>query len=570
MKIISKANSKREIAQSFHDFSKIGAYFENFRVGRDRSLRKRFGFSKLLDLSVSPSAVYINGSDSMSSVHVLLGTYLSDVDLENLYESKPHAVSPPSQYYTSSAISFQGETVIFDGSHPSLIKSDGSAVPISAYVPLCANMWENDSRGEIFEELNCLSNHFRATYKLTGPPDTLYLPYGAERIDCVKCNGRIMPDDEYELSEDGTRIICYFSEDEGVITVYATVSDYFVESSPVSRCRLATSSDHESADVYVFGSSQEGNEGLVFCSSKAHASVDSYTKTLYGVNSELCFFIGSRFRLGSHKEIRALKCIGDDVLIFSEDECYRLKKGGEPTLLNSGLGASNNGSVTLCGQTPVCVCRNGIYRISLAEKSENTVFERIASCADLDVTSSFLESACVCYAPTENEVFIYSRYCDGVLVHSFESGVTSHFTGFHANIMFCFGTRTYFIDKNVLFVFSDTEHFDSTDNESKLPVRASFKSVSLDLGEPFTEKKCSGLSLYSTSQSEDLTVRLELDGVRGEELKFKSQAANTPCVVCRKLPRHNFYTLFVSISDESTGDLRVHALGLSADAQKSK
>lgn len=566
MKIISKP--KDQVSVCLKDLTRNEAVLENLMIDADLSLRKRNGYKRLFDLSIAPSSVYVNGSSPYHSVHAVRGSCVCALDLENLCEAAvPSEKESPGGY--SSVVRFKNETLIFDGDRVSKLE-DGKAVPLSPYVPLCASMWKSGERGEIYEGRNLLSNHFRATYDLDASPELLYLPFKADRIDCIIYDGSAIDENEYELSEDGMSIICSFPNDQSVITVYASFDESFVLDGDLASCSSAVSSDHESATLFAFGSPGREAEEYVFVSNATDkAQRDDFASSLYGVNSELCFFEDSKLRVGSRKKITAVKCIGDDVLLFTEDECWLSRDGEAPVILSMGSGAACNESVVLYRGDVVFAGKSGIFRMSLADSKENVKIETVSDSSVFP--NAFLEGARLCLDGVSNVLLIYNElYGDGAFAYSFETKALSHFTGFSPHVMFCFGGKTYFTTDNTLFVFSKDSCFDSPDGEARIPVKALFKSKILDLGEPFNEKKLSSLSLRATSGSQKLSVTVELDGRKKEDVKLKAVSSPFPNVFLRKLPPHRFSSVTVGISDGSEGELHVSAFELRARKLKRK
>ena len=543
---------------------------ENFRIERDGTLKKRNGFAKICDLPQTPISFSLMGNEMSDGVcfpgdHAVYFVTLDPISCGILGDEEQEINSS-----VAKVLPYGNTHLLFDGVYPK-VYARGRFENVSGYVPLCAKDWDVNSVGEINEDLNLLSDHYRATYKIPKNYSSflINLPFYAEEVDFLTVDGVLIDPEEYSFLRNRSSVLCDFlkridfGDDEfKTVTVYASTPPY--DADPLFRTRKAFLASDGS--VIAYDARGEGNDCLVFRSDVSQKRTnDSISVNLYEANSDLYFpENGSRYSSPNGDTVTSVVQLDEKIFFFTDSECLCFDEAHKaPISVSCDFGSASEALV--CNSQIFTVCRNGFYLWDIPSDVSERKVKRLSFPFDVDFDWDFCKNVCLLYDPVRNEVYVFLKKLGGAFVYSFERDAFTLFSGFFADLAFFFCGRVYFSKGPELFAFLD-EYVDRPSEDEDLTITSSFTLRPIDFGEAFKKKKCVSCALSVTSKQILCGLCVELDDGHTFSASASQKGGKLPSVIVKKMPPYRFYSASFSVTDRSRGELSVHCLSFEGRA----
>lgn len=488
--------------------AKGAADIRNFRILPDGSLRKRCGYSLALSLPAGIRAIWSGDLGGSPALVALAG--------DTVYVADPGAGT----YAAAGVVGTSAGGACFFYLGGGLFLVDGgdvysctrtSIAAVSGYVPLYGKDWLHTG-GSVNEAVNQLSTHIRITYKLAAYAATS-VPTGIEAlsVDSLVIDG-VLKTSGYSLSGK-TLNLGQSCGVNSVIEVCLNIGSSYAERTTLGGCTgAAVYGGKYDTSVYCFGGSDRSR---VFRSKYVSAADAAASAVKIPGSSGLYFPVGYDFSVASGgARVSAVCRHYDRLLLFSTDDARMtdLSEGGYQDIpvrpVNSGVGCLKADGVVLCGNDPVTVSRDGVYRwtANTDERDESSAVKISLPVEEL-FDREWREGA-VAFNFREREEIWFGNTGDAegrVFVYNWRSSKWYSFTGIYGERYFTYGGNIGFSSGGGIYIFREEEY---TDCGSL--ITAEFRSRLTDMGKagPKRLRRCQAV----LSGGSEVTVELSDNG----------------------------------------------------------
>ncbi|MBQ4140306.1 MAG: hypothetical protein IJD70_03115 [Clostridia bacterium] len=495
----------------------------NLLPAADGSLRLRPGYCEKLTLSAPLRASFSVGE----KFYALAGSKLTLTDTESGETTLLAEVATTSG--TAEIFRFGGELYVHDSEK--LYRYDGNLLSeCDGYAPLYGKNWHAYDCGEVFEDINLVSDRIRISYLVSEGDRNYNIGIRAVSLERIEVDGK-----EYGVEENGitlkdntVRFTNNIEVSDGqIVTLWLTIAPEYSKrhliSKPVSTF-VFSNSGGERLCMYSSGESSE-----LLCSLAPSKQEISESRKSSASSSPLYFSSENSIRIGNGGyPITGMAHHFDRALLFTDANTWCVDFEGEEAdpkrifpkifLLNSAIGFEGSGSTAYCQNDPLTYYRGRLFRWHSQsgvrdECSADMISEPVSHLIPKDG-----ENLSMLSIPHMGLVLISDSESDDgrIIVYSTERKAWTQYSGIFAERLFLFGTYPAFSRSEKIYVFDDKLKADFEDGE-EFPIEARLVSHFTDFGCPELTKRSVRI-LINGELGEDAT--LELENEIGEKRKI--------------------------------------------------
>ena len=435
----------------------------NFRILPDGTLEKREGFAPLLTFPSEPRAFLSTVLDGEEMMFFVCGNIV--------YEADPteHICDEIGQIDTVSgrAVLFICHGFLYLMDEKDIYRyEDGEFNPIYGYVPLYGKDLDGKNKGEIFEDINYLSDRIRLHFKVRELTGSLYLGIKCSEICSAVCDGKSILS-SVRLSEDGMNILLTNSKTEDCeITLCLTLApENITRNKLLSKERAVICDDGDIGRIILYGGTER--ESMLISRAVSNASYLE-SVALHANASDIYFPISDKKIFpcsgeGINNIIRA----GSKMLVFGDSMTAKLDLGVSSinlSIYDGHLGSNLPRGAVMGGNDPFVISRNGIYRLG----ESGSITESGAECISTDIEDmlvpEFFRRAVCFYDKKRGEVFFGDPESNDqeVFIYSVEGKKWYRFDGIPFDNFFSFGGKVCMLYGRYSFAFSEEELLDTS------------------------------------------------------------------------------------------------------------
>ena len=492
--------------------SDVGASeMRNFRIRSDGSLEKRCGYTAKMSLPATIRAVW---QGTISNTDLTFAVSGPSVYRLVAGQSSPSAIYfLPTSTGRANFSEYAGILYLFDGEEIyRYLPNSNTFTQAKGYAPLYGKNWHPTQLGEVNEDLNLLYPRMRIRYLNSVGSTQFVLPYTTLRIDRMEINGSQITN--YSFTPQTNTFTIPATLAYGVLEVSVTLVSIFNQRSMVASAScpcLFYNFRHE--DLFLYG-----NGYKVFHSEPVDAAMLSESRAIYSDSDPLYLPANAVFYMGdSNHPVRAICQRGNRLLCFNDRGAWGIARDEDDVLfaytIEGSLGCSSFGGMTLCGESPVVVRPDGVFRISFPVSEPTACSTQCLSSEVRELLpASLLQNGILCWLPDRNELWLRdpTETEEGLLwVYNLDRREWAQYDHIPAILFFetaddiaGFGTA------DGLVALSDSRA--TTDNGQ--PIDAYYQSHFLSLTHPENRKRCWRVTLSAElDDSEGQTLAVETD-----------------------------------------------------------
>ena len=547
-----------------HSGEASAADIVNFRIEKDGSLCKRFGFHSMASVVHNIHDAWSGKLFGSNLVVFLSGTYVMFMDPEThttSYISKLPDVGENSRFcYYRDRLYLFGDQQIYQ-------ITEKKAVPVEAYVPLVGKNWRTSYIEEVHEPRNLLTRRARIEYVVQEDFSVfLRTRWDVESIEALYVDEKLLSADQYTYDALSKSIILQKVEVGSRIFVYLT---YTEESFSEELAHLRSCSR-----VDVFGTSSDSRlfrwngtqKNLFFPSTYVTAEALEQSQAVCPDSVPLYFPEHGKCILGDGRyDINGFLRQQDRLLIFTEGDTWMIDTNAltetkfVATPIHPLLGCTATGAYAMAENSPMTVIHNAVYEWNndTDEYSECSA-HRISEPIHQHPEAHFLSSAKVYHNRAHGEIWFYAPDLSATIwVYRIDGGMWYRFSGILADLFFEVDQRLYFARKNQIYAF-DRDYCEDIDQKGNIsPILASYTSNLLDYGTP-RQKHFSGVWLSADCQGQDIDLTLSPYGTQAITIRFSSE--DTHMQAYRRLTSGRFQHATIQITANGNSRQVIHSL----------
>lgn len=489
----------------------------NFRILSDGSLKKRCGFRPLCKLPHKIRAIYTGYIENAFLAYILSGNLVYKYDFENealiLLGEVESSEGAANIFYYFGHVYIIDKEEIYDVSDEGVKRAQG-------YAPLYGKDWGSAFPGEINEPLNLMTPKVRISYIVNDPPNAyLATIHKVKSVDALFLNGELISPTEYEINENYRTVDLPGMQAGDRVELYLTYED-----SLINRDKLLKNTNAgvfggvNNSRVFMWGGDRKN---LMFSSAYVPNKSLEASEKVYSGAGALYFPDGYEFFVGEGKNvINAMERHYDRLLIFGSDDTWMADsdacgKEDFPTMrINSRRGSVSAYGTARLGNDPITVSRGAIVRwTSDSDELNECNAYSISDPIEEMIPAEFFENA-VLHSDIYQRELLFSYRGDPygrVFVYGEDSKQWYTYTGIHAEFFFDGPASVGFARDDSLYVFDSTLMHDVAENQSELPIEASYCSDAMDFGIPDGKKRLMAMNLVAEGADSLISVELESD-----------------------------------------------------------
>ncbi len=536
----------------------------NFRIEKDGSLIKRYGYRHLISFFNQIRAVWSGKLFGENSVFLLAANTVVRFDP---ITRQTTAFGTVSQTSGKAQFFFYRDRLYLFANEQIYQIEENSLTPIEAYVPLIGKDWCTTHVGNIFEPRNLLTRRARIEYVVDENFSVFFRTgWPVESIEAVYMNDQLLGDDEYLYDEPSLSIIIQGISPGTRVRVYLT---YAENNEPEQVEQLLSCSR-----VDVFGDSTNnrlflwnGNQKNLFYPS-AYVSSEALAASClhYPRSAPLYFPAHSECVLGDGRyDITGFVRQYDRLLIFTEGDTWMVDTDAlSETLLSAKpihplLGCDTVGAYAMAENAPITVCQKDIYQWSTDtdEYSECNAHSILDPIRPL-LADNFFSTVRVFHYRARGEIWFYSpTNAQSIWIYRVSDGIWYRFSNILADTFFELGDRLFFLYGRHLYVFDPSTYSDVDEISLSHSIRASYTSSLIDYGTPH-DKHFSGVWLSADGNGGTVQVSLIGDGIVPIRVTFSDFGAHS--LAYRRLHSGRFRYATLQILADGNQRQIIHSL----------
>ena len=530
---------------------------ENLEPKADGSLKTRPGYRQEFEYSGTLRASF----NSADKLYTLIGDslVLTDVSLK----TSQILATLPSESGDAEIFCFNGDVYVHDGNY--LYHYDGdSLTAVEGYAPLYGVNWDPDSRGEIYEAINLLSDRIRISYAVTGSTNSFNLGVNVSSVDRLELNGKQYSLEALEVqinSEDSSVLDTVNISGSANIVFWLTLAP---ESSQKNRLQKATR-------AFVFGN----NGGDRLCLYHPGLSEHLLCALPIGTSSHSASIRSAAGALPLYIPSTSYLCIGSGAspvsgmaqhygraLLFTDTDTWCVDWEGEENstdrifpevfLLNSAIGSEPIKGTAYCENDPITYFCGGLWRWH----SQSGVRDECSASLISDEVASLLPKnsdgiSMLSLPQRQKLLFADADDTEGkLLVYDTAKKAWTLYSGIFAESLLRFGDHPAFSRGGSVYVFSDDLAEDIEDEES-FPIKSCLTSHFIDFGCPERTKRSARLLLNCDLSGGEAAVSLENELGETRTVKLKGRPDGGAELFSERIALPRFKKLRYTIESEN-------------------
>lgn len=473
----------------------------DFDIEPDGSIKSRGGYKPIESLPATPRAVWQGELDGESAFVFLIGNcvYMKNGETGELYLIGEVGCDG-SGGEGGSIFWLEDVLYVLDGEDMYYFDENDTLSKVDGYVPLYGRDWDPELGGEIYEDINYLSDRIMISYKTTVENVSLIFGVRVASIDRAELDGEAVEVEELglELSSDGLSARCNELASGKSLVLWLTLSATAGKRNLLVNCTKAFSCVGGSGRrLCLYGGA---TRGALYFSSPISPYSTAEAEKAYGETGELYFPHGGRFNISDsrHRVMTVSPHFGRFILFTDKDaRCldWNGKEGDGGVLtpeilsLSSSIG-SDEEAVALCGNDPVSWYGGALWRWH----SASGVRDECSATHMSDPIRSLLPSdgqrVVMSYSRVRDEIWLACPDDEEgrVLIYSERTGAWRCYTGIYPDSFFLLGSSMGFIRGATLYIFDDDRCTDS-DLDGEYTIKPRLVSHKKSFGLPTREKK---------------------------------------------------------------------------------
>ena len=460
----------------------------NFRILPDGTLEKREGFTQLF--------TFPNALEPRAFISTILdGEEMMFFVCENrVYEANP-IENTIAKIGEISTVSGRAELFICHGflyvmdENDIYRYEDGEFNSVHGYVPLYGRDLDGIRKGEVFEDVNYLSDRLRFHFKVKEFTNSLYLGIKCSEICSVTSNGKSILSSA-NLSQDGMSILLKTSTatDCEIDVCVILAPENIKRNELVSKEKAVICDDGDAGRIILYGGAEKGSMLI-----SKEVSNASYLEAVavHTSATEIYFPISDKKEFPcSGERINNIIRAGSKMLIFGDNRTAELNLRGNSinlTIYDEHLGSTLPRGAVMGGEAPFVISHDGIYRLGGGGAITESGAECISSDIEDMLTPEFFERAVAFYDKKRGEAYFGDPESDDqeVFVYSVVGKKWYRFDGIPYDFFFSFGGKVCMAYGGYVFNFSEDELLDrSIGLEVSSIIEAYYESNPLDFSLP--------------------------------------------------------------------------------------
>jgi len=544
----------------------------NFRLMNDGSLQKRCGFAPLLTAPDAVRAIWTGETDSGYGGYLLCGATLYRMDLDQPMLQEIGGVG--TQEGDADMFWFCDRLYLLDGKEFYSV-SDNRLQVVQGYVPLYGDGWQSGMVGSICQPLNLLTRRARIRYRMEESP-SIYLctAHPIESLDAVIINGVHHDPHNFTINESYHTVnvpgLSVGDEVELFVTYDGSVAR---QSDLKSNVRGTVYGGIANSRVFFWGGARANvmyTSGAVLRKDFEHIlSVYEDADMLY-VPDQGDFFVGD-----GRYAITALGRHYDRLLIFTEGQTWMANSEEWETeafpvmRINSSVGCSVRDGVALCGNDPICIFGNGVYRFHThTDMPDECNATCISSPISLRMSALQNQNVALFANNYHRQIFFYSKEDTSgqILVYDMDGDIWYRYEGIEADFFFSTERGVGFVQGRELYRMEDvrTKDLDALGNERSIV--ATWRSNLTDFGLPYDSKRMLGIDVEGDFYGDPFEVSFGSDGSMHGSYIQNGTCRTDPNRVRRRLRSARFDRLFIQL--QSSAQTPQSFMGIVLEAKK--
>lgn len=546
------------------------AFLENLDVSSGGALTLRGGYEHRYSF---PSAIRgtLNTADG---IYTACGNTLYFTDTES--GSTSEICTLPSESGEVDVFFMSGFLHVLDGT--GLYRfSDSVLTEIEGYAPLYGMDWDPTDRGEIYEDINVVSNRLRISYLLSESSTYFELGFSAASIDRIEINGHPSPLDRinYSFANDEQSVIEFRNIDAGKrVTFFITLAESSTRRDMLqkpSKAFIFTSNGAERLCIYHPGASNS-----MICSRTVSPEAYTASRKTNADSLDLYLPLSSIVIPGDGSSLingMARHC--DRALLFTETDTWCVDYEGEEReverilpkvfLLNSAIGSEILTGIAHCGNDPLSYYRGGIWQWHSTSGVRDECSAELISAPISSLLPHTPEKILLLSVPHKQEIMIADPddARGRVLIYNTDLGTFTTYSGIFADKLLLCGKAPAFTRDSEIYVFTDeaVEDIEDINSGDYLPIKSRLISHFCDFGTPEREKRSLRIIIDCEGSFEGLTLSMETEKGEIRSIPLKKPAMGG--IISERIVLPRFRKLRYSLCT-SAGRIQYNGIILSA------
>ncbi len=535
--------------------SEIGAFeMRNFRIRADGSLEKRCGYRKVMKLPFAVRGVW---QGTIGNTDLTLA--VSGVSVYRLMEGQS---SPTTIYFLSTSsgavrfCKYADQLYLLDGNEIYRYLPNTNSFTVSrGYAPLYGANWHPTQLGDVNEPLNLFSPRLRIRYLNSIGATQFMLPYTTRSIDRMEINGTQITN--YTFTAETSTFSIPSTLAYGVLDVSITISSIFDQRSSVTHSSYpCVFYNYKHEDLFLYG-----NGYRVFHTDPVDDEMLLASRHTYSDTDPLYFPSNGVFYMGdTNHPVRSMCQRGNRLLAFNDNGAWGITRDKDDILysyaIEGSVGCRSYGGMTLCGESPVVVHADGIYRVTFPVSEPTSCSVQCLSSEIRELLpDSLLQNGILCWLPDRNELWLRdpTETEEGLVwVYNFDRREWSQFDQIPASLFFSSADDIVgFATRGGLVALSDSQAV--TDDGQ--PINAHYQSHFLSLKYPENRKRAWRVTLCADPGESDEVQTLIIETDRASATyPLPDGSASSPTLLDYRLMNGRFR--FLRFRLDSPGSAR--------------
>ncbi|MBR6602787.1 MAG: hypothetical protein IKK94_02095 [Clostridia bacterium] len=540
----------------------------NFRILSDGSLEKREGFSPIMTLPSEPRAFISAVFDGEEMLFFVCENRVYEASSSGAY-----SVIGEIETAAGKAELFVCHGFLYLLDEKDLYRyEDGEFSPVIGYVPLYAKELDGMGKGEIFEDVNYLSDRIRLHYKVKQFTKTLCLSIKCKEICSILCGG-IDILSKSTLSEDGMSITIPSVAEEGCeILVCLKLADESIKRHElIEKGRSIICDGGDTGRIILYGGSDRGSILI-----SKEVSNPSYLESVavHTSASDVYFPVSDKRIFPCTGEgVNSIIRDGSRMLLLGDSKIASLSLRGKSidlSIYDEHFGSVSERGAVIGGTDPYVISRYGIYRLSGRGVLTDSGAECISTEIEDMLSSDFFTRAVAFYNKDRGELFFGDPESDEqeIFVYSVLGEKWYRFDGIPFDFFFNFGGKVCMLYGKYVFAFSEDDLLDtSAEMASESEIEAYYESNPIDFSLPERQKHIGRAYIKADCDGGSFTMTLEGDGGGKSTLEISDRTEGIgkyPTRFNAKTGIGRFSDMYYIIRSKSMGRTRIVSLVLSA------
>ncbi len=468
---------------------------QNFRIMPNGTLKKREGYTRLIDLGNPIRGAISQKGASGEIIYAVAGSTLYKISGGENYTATALGTLSSSSFRsdTQRVLMFMFNDILYILGGGNYYKYTSAGIYIvEGYVPLIRRNATPTSIGTVYERKNLLNSKARMRF-IPNVNTYFYKLYGdVVSIDKVLVNGNPYSSTATLVREGST---CYIRLDisvqtssEDILEVWFTLNEDSRRSEVLSCTDSAVFGGDSDSRVFLYG----GERQSVLYPSEPEMNGSSYliSAEYFPAGGEMIVDNGNFPLTGAMR-------YGDRLFIYTSDTTYYTyaREGtattGRPSFTypiipwSFEVGSVGQGCVGIIDNEPHVLSSGGLYRFIKPENSNELMAHSVSIPDYIGMTKDFISNCSMYVSKNTGEIWFYGKgsHAGRIAVYDKRRSLWFSFTNISPSFMFTYSNEPAFVSGSAIYLLSSDATSDVGDG-----FEAIYESSFLDLGNAFENK----------------------------------------------------------------------------------